>query len=136
MHVCVCVWVSKRVWSVCVAYAALLIFIFARFTSALLHLFALSLTAVATHIFFSALFWALSVAFNWYTCFFARQRSAAVCASECVCVLFKIATTQHTLPRHTHTATLYAVVHLKNATVNAFSFAALALPTPLTTTHL
>lgn len=81
-YACVCGCRSASVE--CVAYAALLIFIFARFTRALLHLFALSLTAVATHIFFSALFWALSVAFNWYTCFFARQRNASVCEHECL----------------------------------------------------
>lgn len=58
-----------------------------------------------TYFFYSALFWALCVAFNWYTCFFARQRSAAVCESVYVCVLFKIAPNPHLLPRHPAPAT-------------------------------
>lgn len=121
----------------CVAYAALLIFIFARFTRALLHLFALSLTAVATHIFFAVHFFGRCPLHLIGIHAFSR-----VNARVCMCVYSLKLLPAHTpspgtlrLP-HTHTATLYAVVHLKNATVNAFSFAALALPTPLTTTHL
>lgn len=100
MHVCV--WVLKRVWNVCVrecvAYAALLIFIFARFTRALLHLFALSLTAVATHIFFTVHFFGRCPLHLIGIHAFSRVNAVQQCAR--VCVLFKIAPNPHLLPRH------------------------------------
>lgn len=147
-YACVCVGVEASVECVCVsvrecvAYAALLIFIFARFTRALLHLFALSLTAVATHIFFTVHFFGRCPLHLIGIHAFSRVNAVQQCARVCMCVYsLKLLPTHTSSPGtlrlpYAHTATLYAVVHLKNATVNAFSFAALALPTPLTTTHL
>lgn len=106
MHVCV--WVLKRVRSVCVCECARVCrlrstidFHFCAFyTRFVAFICAVIDSSCHTYFFCSALFWALSVAFNWYTCFFARQRESVY-----VCVLFKIAPSPHPLPRHPAPAT-------------------------------